>query len=145
MTHNDDDRLTGRHYIAAMLVALFLLGVAAVLIPVKASASEPYGGCKEVVQGHHVYVHTAGAKECRRLGWVVRPNLVVGPRGWVQYSNLPHCPNEDGSGTERTCSWNFHGHQDGNGYGDMYYVLHHDNQGDWYMGVRGIARGAYVR
>jgi len=87
------------------------------------AVAQPYGGCDEAYR----YSTSAGAQDCRDAGWTIRPRLVVGPRGWVHYSVLPHCRNEDGSGQRSACTWNFgQGQPDGNGRGRMYWLDKHD-------------------
>ena len=100
-----EDRLTTRHYVLALAVAVFLLAVTAVTLPVKASSATPYGGCKEVLQDWPALIDTPGADECRAEGWVIRRRLVVGPHHWVWRSRLPDCVTEDSG--DGPCSWNF--------------------------------------
>lgn len=70
---------------------------------------QPYGGCKEGSRAPH----SAGARECRQHGWIVRPRLVVNPGQVIVMIAMPRCINEDGSylrkdgtvGVQRHCYW----------------------------------------
>jgi len=97
-------------------------------LPMTARWQQPYGGCKEA----YVAPQSAGADECRAHGWVIRPRLVVGPYGWVRYSTLPQCRNEDGSGQRSACSWNFGMPRS---WGKVYWVDYH-NRTHYVRGVR---------
>ena len=78
----------------------------------------PYGGCAEAWQAPR----SPGAELCRDRGWSVSARFVVGPRGVVRHSSLPHCRYEDGSGGPRPCTWNVGRRVDGNGIGLAYKV-----------------------
>ena len=80
----------------SMLVTLIVAWVA--FSAGAASAHQPYGGCDEAWQAPK----SAGAKHCRTHGWLVRPRVVVGPKGWVHHNRLPACTSEDMIG----CWWN---------------------------------------
>jgi hypothetical protein len=114
-----DDRLTTKHYVYALLVAVFLLAVTCVIIPVKASATaEQQASCVAA----HTDPQGVDAGQCRDHGWTVKGRLVVGPNGWVKFSRITHCYNEDGSGQiVLPCSWNFTD-GDGNGKGLSYWL-----------------------
>jgi hypothetical protein len=86
------------------------------------AATQPYGGCKEAY--HHS--ESAGAQDCRDAGWTIRPRLVVDPHGVVVMSRMPHCKNEDGSGTASACTWNIGNRTDGNGIGLAFWNDRHD-------------------
>lgn len=112
---------------AALIGAATFLGSATVMVlagdPARAqvfavTAVEPYGGCKEAWQAPR----SPGAKLCRQLGYTVSARFVVGPRGVVLRSSLPHCRYEDGSGGPRPCTWNIGRRIDGNGIGLAYKV-----------------------
>jgi len=79
---------------------------------------QPYGGCDEGWQAPR----SIGARECRALGWVVRPRLVVDPHGLVVMSRLPHCTFEDASSGPIPCSYNFGRPTDGFGGGLAFWV-----------------------
>lgn len=81
-----------------------------------AGYSEAHASNASCARSHHPRpVH------CR--GWTIYPRLLVGPRGIVKRSGLPHCREEDGSGQSGRCSWNFRdGTTDGNGVGLSYWV-----------------------
>lgn len=102
-----------------LAVAMLVVGIAvAVLLSVApARAAQPYGGCDEAWQAPR----SEGAAWCRHHGWTVRPFIVVGPRNWVRYYDLPSCKYEDASSGPVPCKWNFDD-GDGNGKGDAYWV-----------------------
>jgi hypothetical protein len=86
------------------------------------AATQPYGGCGEAYR----YSNSAGAQDCREMGWTIRPRLVVNPHGVVVMSRMPHCRNEDGSGTASACTWNIGNRIDGNGRGLAFWNDRHD-------------------
>jgi len=110
-----------RKILGALALALMGLGALVAVQPASA-ATQPVGGCKEA----YLYVHSAGAQDCREAGWTIRPRLVVSPRGVVQMSTLPHCREEDGSGQRSACTWNIGHRIDGNGEGLRYWLDRHD-------------------
>lgn len=109
--------------LSAGMVIGGILALAGVQDAHAAKSDQPYGGCDEAWQAPH----SEGAETCRDLGWVVRKNLVVGPRKWVRMSALPSCKYEDGTGHRPACSWNF-GSGDGNGEGNAYWVTGTHNE-----------------
>lgn len=82
-----------------------------------APMTAPYGGCSEAWQAPQ----SSGADWCRSRGWVVRPRIVVSPRGVVRFHRLPSCAVEDASSGPVPCSWNIRA-TDGNGAGMAYFV-----------------------
>lgn len=80
----------------------------------QADAHQPYGGCDEAWQAPR----SAGAAHCRSHGWVVRPRVVIGPKGWVQANRLPALSSDEP---------NFPGYWDakrmGNGEGRSFVVV----------------------
>lgn len=99
--------------VAATALALLWIGTAP---STAAAGQQPYGGCDEAWQAPH----SAGADDCRALGWTVRPGVVLNPHGVLRYWNLGACTYEDGSGSGRTCGWL--GQRDGNKRGMSFYV-----------------------
>jgi len=86
--------------IAIILGLVAAIVVATVLVATKAAAvTQPYGGCKEAWR----YPHSAGADDCRALGWTIKRKIVVNPNGIVRYSSLPHCSYPK---RMRWCTWN---------------------------------------
>lgn len=78
--------------IAATALAAAAIGTIVTAVPSDAvSNTEPYGGCKELVQDYPAYVHTDGAADCRDLGWIVRPRILVAPTGHILVNTLPRC------------------------------------------------------
>ena len=112
------NRHEARSTIAAALVVIIAwtgLILFSTLAPAKADQGaegyptiQPYGGCKEAL----LYPYSAGADWCRAHGWTITygwygRNVVVNPHGVVVASRLPHCHDENGTGTRWPCSWNF--------------------------------------
>jgi hypothetical protein len=115
-------RLTIWVVVTAGALALLVSAAVVVLVggPARSvdPAPEPYGGCAEAWQAPR----SPGAQQCRELGWTISARFVVGPRGVVRHSSLPHCAHEDGSGGPRPCTWNIARPADGNGRGLAYMV-----------------------
>jgi hypothetical protein len=107
-----------------LITAAILGGFCAAVLQISpaTAATQPYGGCDEA----YAFARSAGADDCREQGWTIRPRLVVDPHGWVHYSVLPHCKNEDGSGQRSACTWNLGPGVDGNGTGRTFWLDRHD-------------------
>jgi hypothetical protein len=127
----DPNKIDWRYFCLLTIIGALTWAAVLVFTSPKAEAAplvterwqQPYGGCDEAWQAPS----SAGADECRAHGWTIRARLVVGPRGVVRMSALPHCRNEDGSGQRSACSWNFHdGQRDGDGRGASLWLDRHD-------------------
>lgn len=94
------------------------MGAAFHLAPQARAAVEPYGSCAEAWQAPR----SAGADDCREMGWTVRPRLVVDPSKQVRYTRMPHCLFDDGTGGP--CIWD--GRLDGNGVGRSFWADKHE-------------------
>jgi hypothetical protein len=81
--------------------------------PAQSAELAPYGGCDEAWQAPQ----SDGADWCRDHGWTVTTRLVIGPRGVVRFTSLPHCRVEDASNGPVPCTWNVGPRVDGNGVG----------------------------
>lgn len=97
----------------------------AVLYPPPAVGHQPYGGCDEAWQAPR----SIGATHCREHRWIVRPRVVIDPKGWVRAMRLPPCRAED----EIRCYWD--AKTMGNGVGDSFV----------WVGTRERHRLIYVR
>jgi hypothetical protein len=114
------DTLMIRKILAALaLTTIVSFDLAAVATA--SDAAQPYGGCDEAYR----YTASAGAQECRKAGWLISKRLVVGPKGYVHMSRLPHCEWEDG-GENQPCTWNLGPGRDGNGKGLAYWIDRED-------------------
>lgn len=116
----------------SVIAGLLFAGVLVMAAPAKANLvtrsgwQQPYGGCKEASR----YTHSQGARECRQHGWIIRPRLIVNPRGYVVMVSMPKCRAEDGSylrkngtvGLQRHCFWD--ARAQGNGLGHSFVVDH---------------------
>lgn len=106
-------------YTRHTFIAGALLGLLMVVVGQPAdAATQPYGGCDEGWQAPR----SAGADDCRALGWTIRKRLVVNNHGRVVVHAMPSCPSEDAG---RFCSWNINP-GDGNGQGQAFW---RDSQG----------------
>lgn len=85
--------------IAVVVGLVAALIVATVIVATRAHADQPYGGCKEAWR----YPHSAGADDCRALGWTIKRRITVKPNGIVLRSTLPHCSYPK---RMRWCTWN---------------------------------------
>lgn len=103
--------VTAVTYLAA--VAVTALALATWFTP--AESAQPYGGCKEAL----AYPHTAGARDCRALGWTVNANVVVSPRSVLVATRWEPCRRKDSHG----CYW------DARGEGRSFYV---NRQGEYH-------------
>lgn len=75
--------------LAAAAVTATLLSVAS---PSLASTStEPYGGCKEAWQAPK----SQGARDCRQMGYTVRPHFVIDPQHRLVATDLRRCTSPD--------------------------------------------------
>lgn len=133
MVHNPRHRRSLLGVIVFALCAGLIVSAVLWMMATPAKAAEPEHIRTEIADciAAHRTPHSRLAAACRSRGWVVRPRLVVGPRGVVRYSHLPHCRYEDGSGQRSACSWNFTGDDyfggvDGNGYGLVLWNDRHD-------------------
>ena len=121
LTDRMTERLTTWAAVVCGAAALLLSATVVVLAggPARSLApAEPFGGCAEAWQAPR----SPGAEACRDRGYTVSARWLVGPRGVVLHSTLPHCRHEDGSGGRRPCTWNVGRRTDGNGGGLAYKV-----------------------
>lgn len=75
---------------------------------------QPYGGCVEA----HGYIHSPGARACRRHGWTIRRWIVVSPNKDLRYLGGTRflCRTED----SRRCVWL--ADEQGNGHGRSFWT-----------------------
>ena len=91
----------GFTWLRRILIALILIALISAGYSAGAAKAQPYGGCKEAFSQH--LLHTPGARDCRRAGWVVGPNVLINPNGLLLgiSSRVTACRHED----SRRCIW----------------------------------------